>query len=271
MGNIYAKPAVEFAIAQEGKVCGKGYNEYAKKMDEIEFYNYPKNGSTDSCSIFVDRCVLEGAGGDKYDALYAVCEPQGKGSNEGAGCTQSAAYFAAKGLLKYSTKDIERGDKIFFKKSNAKPGVYYHTGICTNWNEKGYYVTQGNTNGGIVATKFYTYDDPVFGAVGKVRYDGWEAPTSKPSNKAEPTKPETTTNKITTTSKELRVDTQSSPLTMRVAPNTRAASVGSIPKGTTVKELAVTNGEFVHGDNTWIRVNYNGVTAWVSGYYLTRI
>jgi hypothetical protein len=78
------------------------------------------------------------------------------------------------------TDNPERGDQVFFVKSN---GVYYHTGLVVDWDENGIYTVEGNTNGGKVAKKFYNYDDPKIAGYGRPRYDGWdiEAKPDKPA------------------------------------------------------------------------------------------
>lgn len=187
MGSCYAKGAVDYALAQVGCACGK-YNDYAAVLDSVNYFNTPKQG-VDSCSVFVNACVLLGGCVDpsanddieaaKWTALYMMYEPQ-DGSNAAAGCTQAAGYFKSNNAWYTNPKDFERGDQIFFWKSNK---AIYHTGIITGWNENGLEVVEGNTNGGMVAKKFYSYDDEKIAGVGRPRYDGWqieEKPEEKP-------------------------------------------------------------------------------------------
>lgn len=178
MGSCYAKLAVDYALAQVGCSCGK-YNDYASILDSVQYFNTPKQG-VDSCSVFVNACVLLGGCVDpsanddieaaKWTALYMMYEPQ-DGTNAAAGCTQAAGYFKANNAWYTNPKDFERGDQIFFWKSNK---AIYHTGIITGWNSEGLEVVEGNTNGGMVAKKFYRYDDEKIAGVGRPRYDGWE-------------------------------------------------------------------------------------------------
>ena len=178
MGSCYAKYAVDYALAQVGKECGK-YNDYASILDSVQYFNTPKQG-VDSCSVFVNACILLGGCVDpsadddieaaKWTALYMMYEPQ-DGSNAAAGCTQAAGYFKANDAWYTNPKDFERGDQIFFWKSNK---AIYHTGIITGWDESGLEVVEGNTNGGMVALKKYSYDDEKIAGVGRPRYDGWE-------------------------------------------------------------------------------------------------
>ena len=188
MGSCYAKGAVDYALAQVGCGCGKT-NEYSAMLDSVHYFNTEKNGYADSCSIFVNACVLIGGCVDpkffdepdtaKWTGLYMMYEPQ-DGSNAAAGCTQAAGYFKSNNAWYTNPKDFERGDQIFFWKSNK---AIYHTGIITGWNENGLEVVEGNTNGGMVAKKFYSYDDEKIAGVGRPRYDGWqieEKPEEKP-------------------------------------------------------------------------------------------
>lgn len=194
MGNIWARPACEYALNQVGKECGKT-NEYSRILDSCHYFNTEKNGYADSCSIFVNACVLLGGCTDptadedldcaKWTALYAMCEPQ-DGSNAAAGCTQAASYFKNAG--QWSDDNPERGDQVFYQKSN---GQIYHTGILVNWDWDNdiLEVVEGNTNGGMVALKTYSFKD-IGGKIagfGRPRYDGWEpAKAEKPKEDPKP-------------------------------------------------------------------------------------
>lgn len=278
MGSIYAngngaiKGAVD--IARDWLGYKEGANNWTKMsevLDACYYYTPQKKQNVAWCGTFVNFCLLEASTPEdrpnkerKYDAQNYQYQPAK--NNYSASAELHAGYFKSAGKFFTDHKKAQTGDVIYF----YVDGSIGHMGIVEKVEGSVITTIEGNA-GDQVQRKWYDFGSSKIAGFGRPSYDGLYYGGEKPANKAEPTKPETTTNKITTTSKNLRVDTQSSPLTMRVAPNTRAASVGSIPKGTTVKELAVTNGEFVHGDNTWFRVNYNGVTAWVSGYYLTRI
>ena len=182
MGSCYAKGAVDYALAQVGCSCGK-YNDYAALLDSVNYFNTPKQG-VDSCSVFVNACVLLGGCVDpsanddieaaKWTALYMMYEPQ-NGDNAAAGCTQAAGYFKANNAWYTNPKDFERGDQIFFWKSNK---AIYHTGIIVDWNDEGLKVVEGNTTyegiSGMVGLKLYPYNSEKIAGVGRPRYDGWE-------------------------------------------------------------------------------------------------
>lgn len=170
MGSLYAKDLVELAIDQIGYQADGKYNKYAAELDSINYFNMsPKDGVADWCAIFfcwlAYKCAKPEP--DKWDAHYFLFQPD-KGEDLAAGCGYAADYYMQNDAW---TDNPERGDQVFFKKSN---GVYYHTGIVVDWNENGIYTVEGNTNGGKVAKKFYNYDDPKIAGYGRPRYDAWE-------------------------------------------------------------------------------------------------
>ena len=215
MGNCYAGLAVAFAKKQIGKPCGKT-NEYSKQLDSIDFYNTQKNGYANSCSIFVDDSVLnactdpsveEDIESAKWTALAALYEPQSEGANEGAGCAQAVRYFQENGAWIEDTADMERGDKIFYRRDSAvsknNPLGVYHTGIIVDWGEfdegEGFKVVEGNTTyegeSGMVAEKFYSFGDKRIAGAGRPNYDGWmpesDNEPEKPEEPEKPVEPET--------------------------------------------------------------------------------
>ena len=191
MAEIYAKEVCEMALKQVGKSCGKT-NEYSKELDAVKFYNYPKNGVADSCSIFVDdmvyRCTSPQTANNARAALY---EPNK--DNCGAGCKQSAQYFKDHKAWIDKAANFKAGDKIFFKRSN---GALYHTGLVVS---TGATITtvEGNTNGGKVAKKSYKATDSKIAGAGRPKYTGYERPkvedpkpVTEPEPQPEPVTPE---------------------------------------------------------------------------------
>ena len=190
MSSIYSKTVCDLAINQVDYQADGKYNKFAAELDSVNFYNGPKNGVADWCSIFVDwliyksvmnaDCVIDP---NVYSARFYLCEPDS--DNCGAGCTQAVNYFKAKGLWVTDTSKFKCGDKIFFQKSN---GAIYHTGVIIGWGNYdelngafGFEVCEGNTNGGMVAVKYYKDSDPKIAGVGSIQYDGWEMGASEPS------------------------------------------------------------------------------------------
>ena len=184
MGSCYAKKAVDLALAEVGYQGDGKYCKYSEELDAVKYFNYPKNGVADWCSIFVNWCIYKATiwpDEDVYTAHYMMYEPDT--DNAAAGCTQAAQYFKDHDAWYTNPKDFERGDQIFFWKSNK---AIYHTGIIVNWGENGLSVVEGNTNGAMTALKIYNYSDEKIAGVGRPRYDGWQI-EEKPA-----TKPETT-------------------------------------------------------------------------------
>lgn len=183
--ELYVVDVVAEAMAQIGKNCGKT-NEYSAELDAVKFYNYPKNGAADSCSIFVDdmiyRCIKPQTANNARAALY---EPNK--DNCAAGCTQAAQYFKDHGAWYSKMSDAHTGDKIFFKKSN---GQIYHTGLVVDWDNKGIYTVEGNTNGGKVAKKFYAYGDSKVAGFGRPQYTAYKKEDENTQQSEQPVKPE---------------------------------------------------------------------------------
>ena len=196
--ELYRQDVIDTALAQVGKVCGKS-SEYAKELDAVKFYNYPKDGAANSCKIFVDDMIYRNIKPQTANnARDAVCEPNK--DNCGAGCTQAVGYFKAAGRW-YEPFNSKggcngcKGDEIFFKKSN---GAIYHTGLVVDWDSKGLYVVEGNTSyegkSGMVAKKFYSYSDGKIAGFGRPKYSEdkpkEEEKTDTQPKPVEPEKPE---------------------------------------------------------------------------------
>ena len=176
MAEVYIKDVVNEALAQVGKSCGKT-NPYSAELDKVKFYNYPKNGVADSCSIFVDDMVYRHTDPKTASNARAIlCEPNV--DNCGAGCTQAAGYFKSAKRWISKPSDFKVGDKIFFKKSN---GALYHTGLIV---DIGSVITtvEGNTNGGKVAKKTYAFTDSKIAGAGRPKYTGYEKPKAETPN-----------------------------------------------------------------------------------------
>lgn len=277
MGSCFAKWTCDYAEAQIGKPCGKT-NEWSEAMDRIHYYNTPKNGEADSCSIFVDACVLMGGCVDpsydedpesaKYTAQYMLNEPQSAGANEGAGCAQAVSYFQAMGEWYTKTSEYERGDKYFLRRNSAvssrNPLGVYHTGIIIGWDDNGFRCVEGNTNGGMVAEKFYSYSDAEnrWAGVGRPRYDGWEpenthdddtepapVPQPDPTPAPDPDKP---SEPIGT----YKVVNVSSFLNVREAPSKNSKSIWKLLNGDKVPIYEIQDGWGRIDDYGWVSMDY---------------
>lgn len=280
MGSCYAKKACDIARGEigyqgEGKWC-----KYSADLDSISYFNFPKDGAADWCSIFVNWCVWQACiepsaeddpSGAKWTALYMMCEPSASGSNAAAGCTQAAGYFKAADQW---TDNPQCGDQVFFKNSS---GAYYHTGILVDWDWDNdvLYVVEGNTGGAQVLMREYSFSD-IGGKIagfGRPRYDGYEPPyekepdhskdDSKPKPEPEPTPaPEPTPDPV---GKTYTVHTASGDaLRIREEPNTSSAQIGYIDCGESFTSDTVVEGESIGDITAWVAVN----GGYVSGRYL---
>ena len=206
MGNCWKQKAKDYLWSIIGEPCGgRGQpSEIVGEMDAIHFYNYPKNGVANSCAILYDNGVLHACTDPSYDedpecakwtALQALYEPQ-DGSNAGAGCVQKIGYYKANDAWYTDTADFCELDEIFFASpdyvSDANPYGVYHTGAIVDWGyveelgTDGFTVIEGNTNGGVVAYKYYAYSDSRILGAGRPNWDGWSPDEDENDEKPQP-------------------------------------------------------------------------------------
>lgn len=190
MAEVYIKDVVNEALNQVGKSCGKT-NPYSAELDKVKFYNYPKNGVADSCSIFVDDMVYRHTDPKTASNARAILyEPNV--DNCGAGVVFAAQYFKAHKAW-IDGKDASKakvGDKVIFAadkyKKKANPYGYYHTGLVVDIDTKNKKIitVEGNTNGGKVAKKTYSFSNSVItkGGFGRPKYTGYEKPKAETPN-----------------------------------------------------------------------------------------
>ena len=258
MSSIYSKPVCDLAWEQVGysQYDGK-HTKYAADLDAVNFYNYPKDGACDWCSIFVDWLIYQNTlnsmsvlDPDADAARDYLCEPYS--GNAGAGCTQSASYFRSRGQFVTDPADMKCGDKIFFQRSD---GAIYHTGIIVDWGfveelgTDGFTVIEGNTNGGQVAYKYYRFDDPKIAGAGSIQYDGYEMPGAKdeaPAPIASPDKPLV---------KKYKVCVKTF-LNVREGPGTEYKAIWKLYNGDEVCIYELKNGWGRIDDYGWVSMDY---------------
>ena len=269
MATLYVDQVVKTALAQVGKKCGKT-NPYSAELDKIHFYNCPKNGVADSCSIFVDDMVYRNTTPKTAkEARTKLCEPQV--GNAGAGCVEAVSYF--KSAKRWHTKpaDFKVGDKVFFK--NAKyvkatnPLGVYHTGLIVAKTSTTITTVEGNTNGGMVAKKSYKLTDSKLAGVGRPRYTGDKKPVPTPTPDPEPlpdptpeptptpTPPPTPTPKPKGTK---YICTCKIGVNIRAGAGTKYKVVGSVNYGQTVTVYTQKNGwgNTTTNGNRWVCMKY---------------
>ena len=185
MAKIYSKPTIDWYKAQVGYSSGSSKSsKYSKELDAVGFYNSRKNGYANWCAIFYDAGIYENAEpNDDISGVRAlVYEPNS--DNCGAGCAQKIEYYKRAGAWyphKAKGCPAQTGDEIFFGsseyKSSSNPLGAYHTGAVVDWDSKGLYTVEGNTNGrGDVSERFYSYGDSRILGFGRPNWTGSEPP-----------------------------------------------------------------------------------------------
>ena len=142
------------------------YTKYARDLDNMDFYNGPKNGYA-WCDVFVDWCFVEACG--KERALKLLCQPK---KSTGAGCGFSMNFYKAHD--QFYTKP-QKGDQIFFTDGTS----IYHTGLVYKVDGSKVYTVEGNTsdvnyvdgNGGKVCKKSYPIGASYIAGYGRPKYD----------------------------------------------------------------------------------------------------
>lgn len=197
MAKIWSKPTIDWYKEQVGYSSGSSKSsKYSKELDSVSFYNSRKNGYANWCGIFYDAGIYENAedAPSISDVRALVYEPNN--DNCGAGCAQKIDYYKRAGAW-YPHKSkgcpAQTGDEIFFGsseyKSSSNPLGAYHTGAVVDWDSKGLYTVEGNTNGrGDVSQRFYSYGDSRILGFGRPNWTGSEPPKEeKPEPAPEPT------------------------------------------------------------------------------------
>lgn len=253
--EVSYKAVVQLALDQVGYQGTSTTSKYSYDLDHADnggpFYNYVKNGAASWCKIFCDWLVWMNTPNKSASmARDILCEPN-QASNAGAGCTQSVSYFRSRGRYYTKASDATTGDFVFFQKSN---GQVYHVGIVVDWDNSGYYVVEGNTNGNKVAKKFYSYSE-VGGKIHGFGRPDWykyqtETPTqSKPTTTPTPSTPSSSSGKTYT----VRVNTC---LNVRSGPGTSYVIQGRLYNGNKVTVYEQRNGWGKIGERRWVSMNY---------------
>ena len=257
MGSCYAKRACDIARAEIGYQGDGKWCKYSEDLDSISYFNFPKNGAADWCSIFVNWCVWKACiepsadddpEGAKWTALYMMYEPEASGANAAAGCTQAAEYFKSHDAW---TDNPQCGDQVFYQKSN---GALYHTGILVDWDWDNdvLYVVEGNTGGSQVLMREYSFKD-IGGKIagfGRPRYDGKEFPTSEKTEEPVKEDPKPVTDYI-----EYTVNVGDF-LNIRTGPSSDEKKIGELYGGAVVRVYEKDGAWGRIGGNMWVCMDY---------------
>ena len=85
----------------------------------------------------------------KETAYYVLCQPSR--NNCSAVVSYMAGYFKEKGLYFKSSKELCIGDIVFFQNSNG----LCHVGICSDWNNSGFFTIEGNKDNKVKDCFYY--------------------------------------------------------------------------------------------------------------------
>ena len=168
MGSLYKKNVIQTALNEVGYQADGKWNKYADDLDKVDYFTgCGKKQGLDWCCVFVCWCVYQNTEPepDVCDAHYFLY--QSDSCDMAAVVKYAAQYYKDNGAFSESTQDACTGDQIFFKNDNG----FSHTGIVVDWDDQGIYTVEGNTNGGQVAKKFYSYSSPKIAGFGHPRYD----------------------------------------------------------------------------------------------------
>lgn len=252
MGSCYAKWACDYAEEQIGYTEGyNNWNTFADLLDAINYYEgCGKKQNLPWCCSFVNACILKACTTNtdpKWTAYYVMYQ---KTPNLSAVVSYMADYFKDNDAYFTSTKDLERGDIVFFQNDDG----LCHVGICVDWDDNGFYTVEGN-KGDSVQKCYYSYGE-VGGYVagfGRPRYDGWEPEEEPTSDPIEDVTPEPTLTPAQYTKYTVNVG---SSLNIRTGPSTDKKKIGELLDGATVYVFEIEDGWGRIGDNMWVCMDY---------------
>ncbi len=285
MGSVYADGVIKILNDWLGYEEGdNNWTIFADVLDKCGYYAPQKKQHVAWCGIVQDFATLQAAlpydrsnESKKYDAHYVQYQPDTNCYS--AGAKERADYYKKAGAWFADQSKCQMGDEIFFNVS----GKIGHVGRVEAHEGKVITTLEGNA-GNILQRKWYDEGNSSIAGFGRPRFDGLytpkaetkdtpaDMPTPTPSESA-PSKPNESNPADNSTgfvydTWRFVVATETDALNIRIAPNTKSATVGTIPKGTPIECHYYTHGEKVNNSDTWYRVCYNGVNGWVAGIYL---
>lgn len=139
------------------------WTKYARDLWEADphYFQGPKNGMADWCSIFVAWCLYMAAGRDSAKGQMALCY----NGPYGASCTYAANYFKEAG--RFIQVRPHAGDQIFFQRN----GQIVHTGLVEKVDPDGVIHTiEGNSSNAVRRQAYGLGDARIYG-FGRPRYE----------------------------------------------------------------------------------------------------
>lgn len=269
MAKIYSKPTIQWYKDQVGYSSGSTKSsKYSKTLDSVGWYNSRKNGYTNWCAIFYDAGIYENAqpNSNITEDRALVFEPSR--DNCGAGCAQKIQYYRDAGRWyphKAKGCPAQTGDEIFFGsseyKSKTNPLGAYHTGAVIDWDSKGLYTAEGNTNGkGDVSKRFYSYGDSRILGFGRPNWTGSEPPKEEtPIQKPEPvapSEPAPAPEKPATSSGRKYKVIAVRGLNIRSGTGKEYKKLGALNYGDTITVYETKNGWGRIGNGRWVCMDY---------------
>lgn len=243
MSDCYPEAVVAYARSQKGTKEGpNNWNEYAKELDAVGYFNPMRKQNLPWCCTYVDACVYNGCGKDKAKAQKVLYQPSY--DNLSAVVKYLAGYFKNAGAYFTDPDKVEIGDVIFFNAVNDKGQVtstYSHTGIVIDRDERGVTTSEGNKYDKVAECQYlFTSIGTKIAGFGKPKYD------KKPSPEPQPTPdPKQYTVKV------------NSFLSLRTGPDTSFKEMGRMYNGAVVTA--------VEESGNWIRISGD---LWCSKTYL---
>ena len=259
--EIYAKETIAWWRSQNGTQGTSKSSPYSKDLDSCNWYNTKKNGYASWCCCYYDDGIHQNASGDNIDEQrYIACEPNPASANSGAGCVQKVQMYKDAGRWYTKPSEAQSGDQVFFRSdsyvSKSNPLGVYHTGAVLTWDDNGYYVSEGNTNGNKVAEKFYPYSavGSKIAGFGRPRWTGWERPKAEePKDDPKPVEPAPAPSQPM--AKTMRVIAKSG-LNVRKGAGKNYAKLYALNYGASVTVYEEKDGWGRIGDGKWVCMDY---------------
>ena len=279
MGSLYAEPVVNLAIAEaESKYhCESNrWNKYADTLDAVDYFaGCGKKQYLNYCAVYI--CYLMYLNTvyprkDEYTARFMQYQPDY--NNCAAVVSYMQGYYANNQAYYTRSKDLERGDVVFFQNSKGLS----HVGLCVAWDDETFTTSEANVGGGYTDFREYKLSDIGAGGYvagfGRPRYDGW----SESDNNSTPSPNPTPTPEPNPTAKYYRVKTDSGDaLRVREYADSKSDLLGFINDGTIIAVTGIIEGEEIDGVNLWaqtsdgFRYYPDYLTGFVSMRYLEEV
>jgi hypothetical protein len=184
------------------------------------------------------------------------------------------SYYANNQAYYTRSRDLERGDVVFFQNSKGLS----HVGLCVAWDDETFTTSEANVGGGYTDFREYKLSDIGAGGYvagfGRPRYDGW----SESDNNSTPTPSPTPTPEPKPTTRRFIVKTDSGDaLRVREYADSKSDLLGFISNGKVIEVSEIVEGEDVDGVNLWAKTNDgfryypDYLTGFVSMRYLEEV